>query len=50
MLWEITYKERRMEEYNESLIHFLEYESDTKRGGEILVTLEYPSCGVLTRG
>lgn len=32
-----------------SEIHFLEYESNSERGGDILVTLEDPSCVVLTR-
>lgn len=33
----------------DSEIHFLEYKSDSERGGDILVTLEDPSCAVLTR-
>lgn len=30
-------------------IHFLEYESDSERGNDFLVTLEDPSCLLLTR-
>lgn len=34
----------------DSGIHFLEYESDSDRGGDILVTLGDPYCAILTRG
>ncbi|XP_057856711.2 uncharacterized protein LOC131066053 [Cryptomeria japonica] len=35
---------------SDSGIHFLEYESNSNRGGDILVTLGDPSCASLTRG
>lgn len=42
-------EEESFRQPNDYKIHFLEYETDSKRGGDILVTLEDPSCVVLTR-
>ena len=30
--------------------YFLEYESDSKRGGNVFMTLQDPTCTVMTRG
>lgn len=42
-------EEESFRQPDDSGIHFLEYEFDSERGGDILVTLEDPSCAVLTR-
>lgn len=42
-------EEESLGQLGNSEIHFLEYESDSERGGDIMVTFEDPSCAVLTR-
>lgn len=42
-------EEESFRQPGDSEIHFLEYELDSERGGDILVTLEDPSCVMLTR-
>lgn len=46
----ITIEEEPSKGPNISINYYLEYESDSKRGGDILLTLEEGSCLVLTRG
>lgn len=49
ILAEMTVEKRASGVSGDSGTYFLEYDSDSEWGGDILVTLEDPSCAILTR-
>ena len=46
----VIIEEEPFEEPSDSVSYYLKYESDSKRGSDILLTLEEALCSVLTQG
>lgn len=50
MVEEVSVEEAIPKIYGDSIVNFLEYGSDSKRGGDIYTILDDASCIVLTQG